>query len=185
LALVRSTYRREGDSARCREEKRREEKRREEKRTSSSPVDEPEDRSVPFHASRHGGTGRDEGRPVGQDLTRRIVWRVVSPHARDRTQMEQYLLAGGHLIQTDGPPTADDLLGIVLAEFEITGREYDVLRELTLREHTREIADALFISEDTVQKHLQSLMQKLRVHTRHRLIVEALRIGLLVLPKDT
>lgn len=48
----------------------------------------------------------------------------------------------------------------------LTPRETEVLRLLTDGRGTQEIADELFISVATVRRHVQSILRKLRVHTR-------------------
>jgi DNA-binding NarL/FixJ family response regulator len=58
---------------------------------------------------------------------------------------------------------------------ELTGREKEVLEALARGGLYKEIADSLGISLDTVRKHLQSIYQKLHVHSRTDAVVKYLR----------
>jgi LuxR family maltose regulon positive regulatory protein len=53
----------------------------------------------------------------------------------------------------------------------LTDREVEVWRHLSTPLSTREIADALFISRNTLKSHLRSIYRKLGVSTRHDAIV--------------
>jgi DNA-binding NarL/FixJ family response regulator len=48
----------------------------------------------------------------------------------------------------------------------LTDRELDVLQELATRATNREIADRLFISENTVKNHVRSILSKLNLQNR-------------------
>ena len=48
----------------------------------------------------------------------------------------------------------------------LTGRELQVLRLIAAGKSNREIADALFISEHTVARHVQNIFAKLAVSSR-------------------
>jgi DNA-binding NarL/FixJ family response regulator len=48
----------------------------------------------------------------------------------------------------------------------LTDRELEVLRELATRASNREIADRLFISENTVKNHVRSILSKLNLQNR-------------------
>ncbi|MBI2304661.1 MAG: response regulator transcription factor [Chloroflexi bacterium] len=61
---------------------------------------------------------------------------------------------------------------------ELTSRERDVLQLLVKGQSNKEIGRALFISEDTVKKRLQTIMQKLDVSDRTQAAVKAVRAGL-------
>ncbi|MCM8745998.1 response regulator transcription factor [Thermomicrobium sp. CFH 73360] len=64
-------------------------------------------------------------------------------------------------------------------EFSLTERERDIL-ELLVQGITsnRELADRLFISENTVKYHLRNIMAKLHLENRAQVIAYALRTGL-------
>jgi DNA-binding CsgD family transcriptional regulator len=55
----------------------------------------------------------------------------------------------------------------------LTRREHEVLAELSLGGSYADVADALFVSENTVKTHLSSVYRKLGVDRR----VDALRIA--------
>ena len=86
---------------------------------------------------------------------------------------------------------ADDSFGRVMASFKnsnissddeipvIKEREYDVL-ELMCKEYTsKEIADELYMSKDTVNYHRKSLMDKLNAKTSIGVAVNAIKAGLI------
>ena len=56
-------------------------------------------------------------------------------------------------------------------------RERDVLREIACGKSTKEIASKLFISENTVETHRQSLFTKLDAHNMADLMVKAIARG--------
>ena len=61
--------------------------------------------------------------------------------------------------------------GSLLAErYSLTAREYEVLRQVCGGAANREIAAALFISENTVKKHVNSVFRKLGVSSRAQLL---------------
>lgn len=61
----------------------------------------------------------------------------------------------------------------------LTARELEVLRELPNLNTVDEIAEALFVSVNTVKTHLRSLYRKLQVGSRRAAVAEARRLGLL------
>jgi DNA-binding CsgD family transcriptional regulator len=70
--------------------------------------------------------------------------------------------------------------GVQNPSARLTRREHEVLVRLSEGLSTREIADALFISEVTVRNHVARLLVKLRVHSRLAAVTLGLRNGLLV-----
>ncbi|MEX0753724.1 MAG: response regulator transcription factor [Actinomycetota bacterium] len=60
----------------------------------------------------------------------------------------------------------------------LTRREGDVLEQLVKGLNNREIAGALFISEDTVKTHVRGVLRKLGVKDRAQAVSYALRNGL-------
>jgi PAS domain S-box-containing protein len=71
------------------------------------------------------------------------------------------------LLHTDGPPA------------DLTAREKEILRCLAEGLGTAAIAEKLFISPVTVRNHVQSILQKLDVHTKLAAVVFAYRHQLL------
>jgi DNA-binding NarL/FixJ family response regulator len=62
--------------------------------------------------------------------------------------------------------------------FELTERELEVLELLAEGLTTREIADALFISNNTARNHVQRVIAKLGTHSRLGAVATARRAGL-------
>lgn len=60
----------------------------------------------------------------------------------------------------------------------LSDRELSVLKELTHGRTTREVAESLFISEETVKTHLKQIFRKLGVRDRTEAVAEAFRRGL-------
>ena len=67
---------------------------------------------------------------------------------------------------------------------DLTERELDVLRELTSGATNEEIARKLFISVNTVKRHIQNLMDKSGFKNRLSLAINATALGLVVSDTD-
>jgi two-component system, NarL family, response regulator LiaR len=63
----------------------------------------------------------------------------------------------------------------------LTTRELEILQFLARGSSNRDIADALFISERTVQAHLTNIFAKMRVSSRLEAVLKAIRLGWLTL----
>ncbi|MGH9155466.1 MAG: response regulator [Acidimicrobiales bacterium] len=61
----------------------------------------------------------------------------------------------------------------------LTAREMEVLRLVAKGMSNREIADQLFISENTVKNHVRNILEKLHLHNRMEAVVYAMRERLL------
>jgi DNA-binding NarL/FixJ family response regulator len=68
-----------------------------------------------------------------------------------------------------------------LAEEELTPREMDVLRRIAGGNRNRDIAEKLFISEETVKVHIRHIMEKLGASDRTHAVAIALRRGIIEL----
>ena len=79
------------------------------------------------------------------------------------------------VIQTD----LRDRIAAGAREEELTARELDVLVLLQGSLTVREIADALFLSTNTVKTHIQALYRKLGAHSRTDAVAVARRDRLL------
>ena len=66
-----------------------------------------------------------------------------------------------------------------LKQHGITAREYDVLCQIAQGLSTKEIADKLFVSINTVKSHSASLFQKLNAKRRTQAVQQAKSLGLL------
>jgi DNA-binding NarL/FixJ family response regulator len=66
----------------------------------------------------------------------------------------------------------------------LTDREIEVLKQATYGLTNKQIGKALFISDRTVQGHLQNIYQKLGVTTRTEAVSSALKHGLIVLEEE-
>ena len=62
---------------------------------------------------------------------------------------------------------------------QLTARELEVLKLVAKGMSNREIADELFISENTVKNHVRNILEKLHLHSRMEAVMYALREKLL------
>ena len=62
---------------------------------------------------------------------------------------------------------------------ELTGRQHEVLQLLAEGRSTREIADRLVLSQETVRNHIREILRRLEVHSRIAAIAVARQRGLL------
>ena len=61
----------------------------------------------------------------------------------------------------------------------LSAREKEVLREIAKGKNNKAIAEELFISEKTVKNHLTNILTKLNIEDRMKLIVTAIKEGIL------
>ena len=66
-----------------------------------------------------------------------------------------------------------------VAALGLTPREIEILEQIAAGKSTREIAAALFVSENTVKTHASRLYDKLGVRRRTQAVQEARTLGLL------
>lgn len=64
-------------------------------------------------------------------------------------------------------------------DVRLTDREKEILSGLSDGESYSSIADALFISVDTVRYHIRNIYQKLQVHSQSAAVSQAIRKGLI------
>jgi DNA-binding NarL/FixJ family response regulator len=68
-----------------------------------------------------------------------------------------------------------------MSDESLTGREIEVLRHLAGGNRNRDIAERLFISEETVKVHVKHIMEKLGASDRTQAVAIALRRGIIQL----
>jgi len=64
-------------------------------------------------------------------------------------------------------------------EYGLSEREKEVLNKLSEGDNYQQIADALFISVDTVRHHIRNIYKKLHVHSQSEAVAKAIRKGLI------
>ena len=79
------------------------------------------------------------------------------------------------------PPEIAAQLADHLGDEELTAREIEVLRKVAGGNRNKEIADLLFISEETVKVHVKHIMEKLGAKDRTQAITIAIRRGIIEL----
>lgn len=104
---------------------------------------------------------------VRKDADPEVLLDAVRAVARGKTYIDPHL---ARQILHGGAPHDD-----------LTTREVEVLRQVALGRSNKEIAEALFISEETVKTHVGHLFSKLQVENRAQAIVQALKRGLVSL----
>jgi DNA-binding NarL/FixJ family response regulator len=79
------------------------------------------------------------------------------------------------------PPEIAARLAEHVGEEVLTSRELDVLRHIAGGNRNRDIADRLFISEETVKVHIKHIMEKLGANDRTQAVAIAVRRGIIQL----
>jgi DNA-binding NarL/FixJ family response regulator len=79
------------------------------------------------------------------------------------------------------PPEVAAHIAEHLSDEALTGREIDVLRHVAGGNRNRDIAERLFISEETVKVHMKHIMDKLGASDRTQAIAIAVRRGIIEL----
>jgi DNA-binding NarL/FixJ family response regulator len=79
------------------------------------------------------------------------------------------------------PPEVAAQLANHMGDEELTAREIEVLRQVAGGNRNKEIADILFISEETVKVHVKHIMDKLGAKDRTQAITIAVRRGIIEL----
>ncbi|MGD2090295.1 MAG: response regulator [Candidatus Aminicenantes bacterium] len=73
-----------------------------------------------------------------------------------------------------GPEYLKSYLGSEAQSFTLSEREKDIIKAIVLGLKNREIADKLFISENTVKTHISNIFKKFHVNNRAQAIIFAL-----------
>ncbi len=77
------------------------------------------------------------------------------------------------------PPAIASRLADRLVRPSLTPRELDVLRLVAKGRTNKELAAAMFVSEETIKTHMKSLFQKLGVHDRAQAVSVSLKRGII------
>ena len=91
------------------------------------------------------------------------------------------ILEGIKEVYNGGAPMSTQIARMVIGSFKIepspdlTKRETEVLTELCNGSSYKMIADTLFISEETVRKHIKNIYRKLEVHSKSEAVAKAIR----------
>lgn len=88
----------------------------------------------------------------------------------------------GESVYPDGPMTVR--MGNIMST-DITGRELEVLREITSGASNAMVAERLGITEGTVKVHVRNLLRKTGYSSRTELAIKARMLGAAVIPEDT
>lgn len=84
-------------------------------------------------------------------------------------------------VHEGGSPMSTQIARMVVGSFKIqpspslTTRETEVLSHLCEGESYKMIADSLFISEETVRRHIKSIYRKLEVHSKSEAVAKAIK----------
>ena len=98
---------------------------------------------------------------------------MVKPFSFDELQARiQALLRRSTSAPADPIESGDPALRSLLSE-----REWDVLQELGQGKSNAEIAEALFLSQETIKSHIKALLQKLKAKDRTHAVVIAFQQG--------
>jgi DNA-binding NarL/FixJ family response regulator len=79
------------------------------------------------------------------------------------------------------PPALATQLAEHMSDESLTAREVDVLRHIAGGNRNRDIAELLFISEETVKVHVKHVMEKLGANDRTQAVAIAVRRGIIQL----
>lgn len=80
-----------------------------------------------------------------------------------------------------GSPMSTQIARMVVSSFKVkpspdlTTREQEVLSNLCDGKSYKKIADTLFISEETVRRHLKNIYKKLEVHSKSEAVAKAIK----------
>jgi NarL family two-component system response regulator LiaR len=102
---------------------------------------------------------------VRKDAEPEILLSAVRAAARGLSVIDSSVAGTALLDLARGEPRKDDL----------TERELMVVRQLAYGRSNREIADALFIGEETVKTHLGNILSKLQLTHRTQVLIYALK----------
>jgi DNA-binding NarL/FixJ family response regulator len=79
------------------------------------------------------------------------------------------------------PPDIATQLAEHISDEALTGREIEVLQQVAVGNRNRDIAERLFISEETVKVHIKHIMDKLGANDRTQAVAIGIRRGIIQL----
>jgi DNA-binding NarL/FixJ family response regulator len=92
--------------------------------------------------------------------------------AVSRMMMSHVMNEFSHSTATTSSAGARDLLS------KLSGRELDVFREMESGATNADIAQVLFLSENTIKHHIRNIFEKLNLENRHQAALLARQLGL-------
>jgi DNA-binding NarL/FixJ family response regulator len=132
-----------------------------------------DDRRYVLEAIRRGAAGY-----VLKDASTADVITTLSAVADGQLAIDQQLLREALSTKRQEPPPGDSPRQRAEA-YSLTPREHDVLNLVAEGMTNKEIGGQLSITEDTVKKHVQNIIWKLRAADRTQAAIMAFRLGLL------
>ena len=111
-----------------------------------------------------------------------VVWGFSTIQARNSAEedsdeeMRQYVDLVSSLNRAEQEPPPDPPPA-ALVESPLTERELEVLRQIAVGKSNKQVANALFISEQTVKNHLKHVYEKLNVRDRTSATLIAMQNG--------
>jgi two-component system, NarL family, response regulator LiaR len=127
-----------------------------------------QDRDVEMQALRAGASGF-----LCKDASIESIVRALRAVAKGEAAISRHLTM--RLIEMMRR-TSENGIGLRPVKSPLTSREWEVLDLMCMGAATREMADALFLSEDTVYSHSKSILRKLGVHSRAEAVIAAERL---------
>lgn len=132
-----------------------------------------DDRRYVLEAIRRGAAGY-----LLKDASTAEVVATLESVADRRLAIDPQLLREALSAPDEEPPTGGSARDRAMA-FALTAREHDVLLQVAEGLTNKEIGACLSITEDTVKKHVQNIIWKLRAADRTQAAILAFRMGLL------
>ncbi len=108
-------------------------------------------------------------------LRREQALRHSQPLPKDLTETIRQVHAGRKPI----PPEVATRIAEHLGDDPLTEREVEVLELAMAGNRNRDIANRLFISEETVKAHIKHVMEKLGAHDRTQAVTIAVQRGII------